>query len=269
MWMMMSVAFATPAADLATELMAIEARLRDPSLEPAELRETAMRQQAIYRGLSGEAELQSAVLAELDADMRWIVQTNITAGEKIAHTVTNLKTTVPAWTIDPPPSVDTLMGYYREAEEKHGVPWEVVASIHLVETRMGRLKGTSWAGAQGPMQFMPKTWAAYGSGDVTDPHDAILAAGNYLSEMGAAKDLDKAIWHYNHSDSYVKSVRAYASVLEKNPLAYRGYWGWQVYYRTKSGVVLLPEGYTQSEPVDVDTWCQTNRPHCPFLATPP
>ncbi|MCB9675241.1 MAG: lytic transglycosylase domain-containing protein [Alphaproteobacteria bacterium] len=262
-------AWAAPdAASMAKELAEVEAKLRDPGLAPDEVKRVGMRQQALYRALSGERDLQQAVLAGLDADTRWVVETNIGAGERIAHTVTNLKSTVPAWTIGVPPAVDTLLGYYREAEEKHGVPWEVLAAIHLVETRMGRLQGTSWAGAQGPMQFMPKTWEAYGQGDVTDPHDAILGAGNYLAKMGAAKDLDKAIWHYNHSDHYVRSVRAYASVLEKDPLAYRGYWGWQVFYRTQSGVVMLPEGYVQAEPVEVGAWCEANREHCPFLDAP-
>ena len=266
MWMI-SIALANPSpAQIATELTAVEAKLRSPDLPPEEVRATAMRQQVLYRGLSGETELQQAVLEGLDEPTRWVVHTNLKASESIAHTVSNLKTTVPAWTIAPPPEIDTLMGWYREAERVHGVPWEVIASIHLVETRMGRLQGTSWAGASGPMQFMPKTWEAYGEGEVTDPHDAILAAGNYLAKMGASTDLDKAIWHYNHSEAYVRSVRAYASVLEKDPLAYRGYLGWQVYYRTQSGVVHLPEGYVQAEPVPVLQWCAQNPSSCTWFS---
>ncbi|MEZ4322288.1 MAG: lytic murein transglycosylase [Myxococcota bacterium] len=262
-------AWAGPAEDIATELALLETKIRDPAVTGADLASAGKRQQALYRGLSGEQELQEAVLAALDEPTRWIVQTNLAASSSAAHTVKNLKTTVPEWTIAPPPDIDVLLGYYREAETASGVPWEVLAAIHLVETRMGRLKGTSWAGAQGPMQFMPATWKAYGTGDVLDPHDAILGAGNYLAKMGASRDLDKAIWHYNHSDHYVRSIKAYASVIERDPLAYRGYWGWQVYYRTQSGVVMLPEGYTQAEPVPVETWCATNLEHCPWLAKAP
>lgn len=266
MWLI-SLALAAPdPAALAAELGAIERRLRDPAISDA--RADGVRQQQLYRSMSGEPALQQAVLAALDPPTAWVVRTNLEAAGKAAHTVTNLKSTVPEWTIAEPPPVDTLLGTYHEAGEKHGVPWEVLAAIHLVETRMGRLQGTSWAGAQGPMQFMPKTWAAYGSGDVNDPRDAIFGAANYLSKMGAAKDLDKAIWHYNHSDAYVRSIRAYASVLERDPLAYRGYWAWQVYYRTTKGVVHLPEGYAQSAPVDVDVWCADNRARCPFLVDP-
>ena len=36
--------------------------------------------------------------------------------------------------------------------------------INLVETRFNRLRNNSSAGAQGPMQFMPATWRAYGLG---------------------------------------------------------------------------------------------------------
>ena len=51
--------------------------------------------------------------------------------------------------------------------------WEVLAAIMLVETRMGRIHSRSSAGAQGPMQFLPATWEAYGlGGDVHDAHDA-------------------------------------------------------------------------------------------------
>jgi hypothetical protein len=40
------------------------------------------------------------------------------------------------------------------------------------------------AGAQGPMQFMPATWAIYGHGSIHRPRNAILAAGRFLAARG-------------------------------------------------------------------------------------
>ena len=66
------------------------------------------------------------------------------------------------------------------------MPWTYLAAIHLVETRMGRIRGASTAGARGPMQFLPSTWALYGAGgDINDPRDAILAAARLLRHHGA------------------------------------------------------------------------------------
>ncbi|MGH8940013.1 MAG: lytic transglycosylase domain-containing protein, partial [Actinomycetes bacterium] len=76
--------------------------------------------------------------------------------------------------------------------------------------------GTSYAGAQGPMQFMPATFAAYGVDgdrdgdvDIQDPADAVFSAANYLCRNGAGRGPDalaRAIWHYNHADWYVQLV---------------------------------------------------------------
>jgi membrane-bound lytic murein transglycosylase B len=57
---------------------------------------------------------------------------------------------------------------------------------NYAESKFGRVVSASSAGAQGPMQFIPSTWAAYGlGGDVHDPHDAILGAANYVHASGA------------------------------------------------------------------------------------
>jgi membrane-bound lytic murein transglycosylase B len=110
---------------------------------------------------------------------------------------------------------------------------------------MGRIRGDSYAGAQGPMQFMPKTWDAYGKGDVNDAHDAILAAGRYLHAVGAPGKMERAIWMYNHDNEYVDAVMKYAHVMRDDPSAFRGYQGWQVYFVTRDGTFLLPEGWSK------------------------
>ena len=58
--------------------------------------------------------------------------------------------------------------------------------MNLVETGMGRIDGISVANAQGPMQFLPTTWAeaGIGQGNIRDPHDAIQAAARYLVRRG-------------------------------------------------------------------------------------
>src|SRR5207302_5051442 len=111
--------------------------------------------------------------------------------------------TLPDWKIVEPASIDDLLHYYKEAEAQFGVSWQYLAAIHLVETRMGRIRGLSTAGAQGPMQFMPATWAMYGKGDIDDNHDAILGAARYLRAAGAPDDVQRALDACHHSLDYV------------------------------------------------------------------
>jgi membrane-bound lytic murein transglycosylase B len=139
--------------------------------------------------------------------------------------------------------MDELLGYYREAEAEFGVPWSYLAAIHLTETVMGRIRGTSVAGAQGPMQFMPATWAAYGEGDINNTRDAIRAAARYLRANGAPADLDYALYRYNPSQRYVNAVKGYAEQMRAVPETYRGYYHWQVYYLTRDGDRHMPVGY--------------------------
>lgn len=130
----------------------------------------------------------------------------------------------------------TLLVYYREAERRFGVDWEVLAAVNFVETGFNRLRSRSTAGAQGPMQFMPATWRAYGlGGDVHQPRDAILGAANYLRASGAARDLRRALWHYNHSQRYVDAVAAFAAQMRRDETIYFQYHAWQVFVKTPSG----------------------------------
>jgi membrane-bound lytic murein transglycosylase B len=166
-------------------------------------------------------------------------------------------TTLPAWRVVEPPPVATLRGYYAEAQRRFGVDWTVLAAIHLVETHLGRVIGTSTAGARGPMQFMPATWARYGlGGDVRSNRDAILGAANYLAVNGAADParLDQAIFRYNNDFRYVRAVRDYAAILAADPAAFRAVHSWPVRYRTVAGDVMLPSGYTADRPIPVGQW---------------
>jgi soluble lytic murein transglycosylase-like protein len=229
---------------LADELAAAETRLHDPATVAADIPALARRQQAIYRAISARPEALPAVLARVPEGLRPTVDVNVTAGVELRRLAGNPRTALPPWRIIPPPPPTELEAHYQESESQFGVPWEYLAAVHLVESRMGRIRGTSSAGAQGPMQFLPATWAAYGEGgDINNPRDAILAAGRYLKRNGAPGDMPKALWNYNRSDRYVRAVTLYATQIEADPRAYLAYHAWQVYYIMTRGDVLLEEGY--------------------------
>jgi hypothetical protein len=118
---------------------------------------------------------------------------------------------------------DYLPKYQAAASRCPGLSWSVLAAIGKLESDHGRSRlpgvrsGANSAGARGPMQFLPATFAAYdhpippGGARPPSPynaHDAIHAASNYLCASGAqnSTDLRGAIWAYNHSTAYVNSV---------------------------------------------------------------
>jgi hypothetical protein len=106
--------------------------------------------------------------------------------------------------------------YVASAAYCPGLRWQVLAAIGQVESGHGRDVGPSSAGALGPMQFLPSTWAfsgvdgdGDGRADVMNPFDAVPAAALYLCRAGAAQGeqgLYDAIFSYNHADWYVKKV---------------------------------------------------------------
>ena len=226
---------------LVDEVVAAETAIRSPAT--GDLPRLAQRAQAISRMLSTKTDLLPRALERAPSAMRGAVEANVTAGAEL-RALTKPKSQLPPWRIIAPPSADELRRHYAESEARFGIPWQYLASIHLVETRMGRIRGTSTAGAQGPMQFLPSTWARYGEGgDINSPRDSILAAGRYLKAAGAPGDMAKALYAYNHSQRYVRAVTLYAEQMRADERTYAGYFHWQVYYITPSGDVMLPEGY--------------------------
>ncbi|USK31514.1 bifunctional lytic transglycosylase/C40 family peptidase (plasmid) [Bacillus sp. CMF21] len=150
---------------------------------------------------------------------------------------------------------------YQASEEKYGVPWNLIAAHHRVETRFSTIYPmVSPVGAEGHLQFMPCTWVGWshpscgglGKGDIpdtekTDPdviakyggygtdangdgkadpwdlQDAIFSAANYLAANGAAEgDLRRAVFAYNHADWYVEEVLGFADQFVKGFVAIDG-----------------------------------------------
>ena len=232
----------TPQATLASTLVAAETAIRNPATPAAELPALGQSQQQAYRALVAHPEWDTEVLALVPERLRATVEANVAAGRELAALTPPPPPDkpLPKWRIVAPDPAEVLLPLYRAAgAAAGGVGWEYLAAIHLVETRMGRIKGDSTAGAQGPMQFIPSTWAAYGrGGDVTSNRDAIHAAARYLKASGAPADMARALRAYNNSARYVRAVTAYAKQMEADERAYLGYHAWQVYYGTR----LLPEG---------------------------
>jgi hypothetical protein len=111
--------------------------------------------------------------------------------------------------------------YIDSARYCPGLSWTVLAAIGQVESGHGRNLGPSSAGALGPMQFMPATWAAYGldgdadgTADIMNPFDAVPSAARYLCRHGATngdQGLYDAVFAYNHADWYVRKILGLAA----------------------------------------------------------
>jgi cell wall-associated NlpC family hydrolase len=125
----------------------------------------------------------------------------------------------------PPAYLALYMGAARTCPD---LPWGVLAGIGEVEsdhgqsTAPGVRSGANYAGAEGPMQFEPATFAQYAvdgdhNGQLSpyDPADAIYTAAAMLCANGAASGtaagIRQAVFAYNHSRAYVNDVLGWAA----------------------------------------------------------
>lgn len=247
-----------------------ERSIRDPALSEREAALWGHLQQRIYRVLADDEVLAGAVMGKLAEALKADADRALHGTRQIARTVLKPKTDLPNWHIVEARPASELLVFYKAAGQQYGVPWTVLASIHLNETRMGRLRGASDVGARGPMQFMPETWEKYGEGDIEDPRAAIFAAAKYLDAKGWQTNPRGAIWAYNRSNAYVDAILDFAAIMDADENAYRGLWGWQVYYRTVQGSIWLEEGYAQEERIAIETYCAPRgEPHCPVIHAAP
>jgi hypothetical protein len=124
----------------------------------------------------------------------------------------------------------TLEAYYQGAASRQGLDWEYLAAINFIETDFDRNTNVSSAGAQGPMQFLPTTWALYGDGgNILDPGDAIYAAARYLRATGAPQDYPLAIRRYNDDGNYVAAVSDLAAAIGVDGLWLQRLYYWDTY----------------------------------------
>ena len=121
-----------------------------------------------------------------------------------------------------------LTFYLNAARTCPGLPWAVLAGIGEVESDNGQStapgvhSGANYAGAEGPMQFEPATFAQYAVNadppaklSPYNPADAIYTAAAMLCANGAASGtqtgIRQAIYAYNHAHWYVTKVLAWAA----------------------------------------------------------
>jgi Transglycosylase SLT domain len=117
----------------------------------------------------------------------------------------------------------TYLQLFQESAARYcpRLSWTVLAAIGQIESADGTNDGPSTAGALGPMQFLPSTWAVWGIDgfgetgppDIMNPYDAVPSAARYLCAAGASQGssgLASAIFAYNHADWYVNEVLSLA-----------------------------------------------------------
>jgi membrane-bound lytic murein transglycosylase B len=203
---------------------------------PRDLTLYALYQQRIVILLSERRTLSKAVLARLDDSQP--LRSELNARRELGRL--SKPRPLSAFRTGPAEPAERLRGYYLEAQRRFGVSWRLLAAVNYVESAFNKLRNSSSAGAQGPMQFIPSTWRRYGlGGNVHDPHDAILGAANYLHANGAPRNNRRALYRYNPSSLYVDAVLRYARRFRADPLAYYVFYSRQVFVRTPRGLVRL------------------------------
>jgi len=194
----------------------------------------ALYQQRIYRLLAVEDSLAARTFARLPTRLATSSRDFVRAHRGLYRLTPPIRSSA-IKVGKAEPALD-LVRYYGQAQRRFRVPWNVLAAVNFVESKFGKLRSSSAAGAQGPMQFMPATWRQYGlGGNVHDAHDAILGAANYLRASGAPRNLRRALYAYNHSSAYVDAVLRYARRIGSERVTFYVLYNWQVFVKTPGG----------------------------------
>jgi hypothetical protein len=202
---------------------------------PRDLVLYALYEQRLYRQLARDTKLAAATLPKLSPALRAATRDLLLAQRELNRLTPPLPARARIRVGRAPPAA-ALLAYYREAERRFRVPWDLLASVNFVESKFGKLRNASASGAQGPMQFLPATWARYGlGGSVHDAHDAILGAANYLHASGAPRNMRRALHAYNPSPAYVDAVLRYARTMRADRAMFYELYNWQVFLKTRGG----------------------------------
>ncbi len=174
-----------------------------PTIQPGESIEQKITREKAEADAKAKADADSrtkakAEAARIAAEKAAQAQRNVVARESQTRVVAD------------PSNFDEI---YAAAGAAYGVDPRILKAVHTVETgRSGSTAVTSYANAQGPMQFLPSTWRSYGvdgngdgRADITNVSDAIFAAAKYLKACGYP-DVKKALWGYNPSQAYYNKV---------------------------------------------------------------
>ena len=215
----------TPPSELA-------ARLMRASAAPVSVA-SAYAVQKVELRLSDDPALAARVIRLLPAALARDVTDDVLAHRELARLTPPRP--LSAFRPGPAAAAAKLRAWYAEGQRRSGVSWQLLAAVNFVESDFGRMRETSVAGAQGPMQFMPSTWASYGRGDVHDPQAAILGAARFLRAAGAPADERGALYRYNPSWAYVDAVERYAGRIRRSARAFAEYYARPLVVRTPAG----------------------------------
>jgi membrane-bound lytic murein transglycosylase B len=194
---------------------------------------TAYAMQRVELRLSDDSALAASVIRLLPAKLARDVTDDVLAHRELARLTPPRP--LSAFRPGPAAAASKLRAWYAEGQRRSGVSWQVLAAVNFVESDFGRMRETSVAGAQGPMQFMPSSWTSYGRGDVHDPHAAILGAARFLQAAGARADERSALYRYNPSWAYVDAVERYAGRIRRSVRAFAQYYARPLVVRTPAG----------------------------------
>jgi Transglycosylase SLT domain len=193
---------------------------------PATVLEPARELQELTRDVAARPKVEERTLALLQGRLRAEMRDLFLAARKLRELSGGGKPR--KLKVGKPEPLANLDSYYREAQRRYGIAPRYLAAINLVETKFGRVKSKSTAGARGPMQFIPSSWKIYGEGgDINDPRDAVLAAARLLRDNGAPRSYSRALYAYNPTKLYVAAVQAYARLIarEEHAVHYLYSWG--------------------------------------------
>ena len=198
----------------------------------------ALWQQKMFRTVTKRPHLARKVVRRLPGWLARKLKVHVEAGAGLRALASPIDPPIDM-RITPPDNPHNLQRYYRRSGRRYDIPVEILASLNFAESKFGRFMGPSSAGAKGPMQFIPSTWAIYGEGNIWNPRDAIMAAARYLSASGAPEDMPTALYRYNASTAYVNAILTYAREMERRPHSFYSYFFWQVFVRTTKGDLQL------------------------------